>query len=199
MAEMQPYDARKRVKAKDSSGSPWLGIGFGAAIALPFVFMGLWYIGVAVAAITGLLVARGAWANKTWGEVGVTLPGSAVMMGETFVAEMRTVGGESPDGYAVDATLVCREAATYRSGTDKTTAHSKVHLATCTVADRSHDGGVAADLEVSIPRSGPPSMKLGSNNKIEWYIEVQLRAPGVPDISRRFDVRVRPIVFGASQ
>lgn len=173
---------------------PWFELALVAGFVVLFVAIGAWYIGLAIVVIGALMAGYGHWGKKTWGDVTLVCARSEFMMGERVFAELRTVGGQTPDDYTISAFLIGRELARYGSGTERVSSDRRVHEAACTVTDRTSGTGVVADLEAIIPPSGPPTMKLGDNNTVEWFIQVKLGAPGVPDTLAGLHLQVRPLV-----
>jgi len=128
-----------------------------------------------------------------------------VLVGNTYVEvdrELVEPGGllrvalVQPGGFAISSasmTLMCEEVARYRQGTDTVTVKHVAH-STEIVAGQ----GLTADRHmpilrgsVQIPADAMHSF-VASNNEVRWFIRVQLRIPGRPDVDDSYGLRVRP-------
>lgn len=98
--------------------------------------------------------------------------------------------GAVPAVNAIEATIVVREVAQYRQGTDTHTVTEEV--ASYPVESRllSTPDAVVAQLEVVVPTNAPPSFE-ADNNRIEWWLEI---APVV--VGEKFDASSFKIAVG---
>ena len=90
--------------------------------------------------------------------------------------------------------VVCEERATYRKGTDTHTDVRRVFEQRISAMGQGTVRGFEARAAIRVPvHSGGPTLCL-PNNEINWYLDVVLDGPGLPDDEQRFPFVVAPIL-----
>ncbi len=80
--------------------------------------------------------------------------------------------GAVPTLERIDAEVVVREVASYRQGTDTHTVEEDVARYPIEAQIMTMPGALVAELHVEIPANAPPSFH-ASNNRIEWWVEIE--------------------------
>lgn len=181
------------------------GIGVSALVLVPFallaalIFLG-WKVAVFVLilAIPVLLVFffDDIKAALSWRQPTLDLPAATLELGSTNLVRYRRTSKRARDvgRCIVDCTVLCRETVRYRRGTDTETEHKTVFSRVFTAQVHGTAEGLEADVTVEIPtRLGAPSFHL-PNNRVAWFIETELRGPGLPKDDQRFEIQVVPVL-----
>lgn len=89
----------------------------------------------------------------------------------------------------IEARLELAEVVRYTVGTDTETDKEVVMTTPLDVTGGAFGGRIDATIEVEIPADGPPSLDL-NNNRIEWWVIVELDLSDAIDDDSRFKVHV---------
>lgn len=170
------------------------GIGFGADDPST-----VWMVILAVAAVVAIGAAWWkvrVWAG--WSNPQLFLPSSdPLQLGDHVIIRFRRTarGRSDATGLVVTAQVRVEERATYRQGTDTTTATETVYTQDVDVVlNDLVNRTVEVDLGIDVPLfEAPPTMDLG-NNEVRWELVVDMAAPNAPDDESTFPLEVAPVV-----
>ena len=96
--------------------------------------------------------------------------------------------------FAVECEIVCQEAATYTNGSDTTTDTRDVYRQRCDGRGEGTATGLVAEAEVPISAYlGGPTMHL-PDNRIRWFVEIQVRGQRLPKDTHTFEIQVAPVL-----
>ena len=163
----------------------FIGLGVGEPVMAAF---GGLFVLVGLAVAVGLV--RSIRVGKAWEAAIAVLDRWPVRMGEAARGWFhQTATADRSMADRVTATLVLRESATYRVGTDTRTATEDVARVPLVLEPEERDGRVGFGFTIAIPGEGPPTIDL-PRNLVEWLIEFDVSETGSPDTSALFPVRV---------
>lgn len=181
------------------------GLGVAALILVPGVLVAalifLGWTGVVLVLVLGVPVALFFFiddikAAVSWRRPTLELPAPTFELGSTTTAHYRRTSKRARDveRCIVDCTVSCRETVRYRRGTDTETERKTVYSRVFTASGYGTAQGLEAEVIIEIPtRLGAPSFQL-PNNEVEWFIETQIRGPGLPKDDHRFEIEVVPVL-----
>ena len=96
--------------------------------------------------------------------------------------------------FAVECEVICQEAATYTNGSDTTTDTRDVYRQQCNGHGEGTATGLLAEVEVPISAYlGAPTMNL-PDNRIRWFVEIQVRGQRLPKDTHKFEIHVVPVL-----
>jgi hypothetical protein len=117
--------------------------------------------------------------------------------GEEFSFSYRQKVRRPVDVQRATYSLVLRESATYRQGTDTTTVtHEELAFQWDGLA-RSYEAGeeIGTDQKLRIPESAMHTFE-AARNKLQWFVKVDLDSVGWADVKEAYEVRVLPERLG---
>ena len=113
----------------------------------------------------------------------ITVSVQPLHLGEEFTGQFSQAAKSQATINNVSTKLICRESATYRSGTDTTTVTHDVHSEEFTLADiQNADAltGLKGNFQFRIPEDAMHTFT-GNKNTIQWMLETHTDVAGWPD------------------
>jgi hypothetical protein len=123
----------------------------------------------------------------------VRLNPPSVRVNESFDFQYRVPLRRDVTVEAAAFQFLLRESATYRQGTDTTTVTHDRWTLSWQVAPGRYSAGQALDgsRRLTVPREAMHTF-VGKNNRLQWFVKVELRLAGWPPITEFYEVPVRP-------
>jgi hypothetical protein len=153
-------------------------------VGLPLGLVGLLMVGGAVRT----MLAR---ARMTPPELAMST--STPRVGEIFTVDYQQTFRAATNMQLLRLSLILRESATYRRGTDTVTVTHDHYVQTYDLPPRQFSGGetLRERRQFQIP---PQSMHSfgASRNKLNWFLKVLVQVPGWPDFDDEFSLTVPP-------
>lgn len=185
---------------------PWVGVGIGVPVAIGTLVLGAWPVAIAagaVAGLSGLLGRKTIGATLGWKPPELVLASDRLPMERPIELHYRRTSRKVGDVSAaqLQATLVCEEYVEWDEeslGVDgetdvETKSRTKVvYREVFLGAVSGTPDGLESRPTIVVPATaGAPTFK-ANNNRIQWWIDVELDGESVPDDRHRFDVTVVP-------
>jgi hypothetical protein len=151
---------------------------------LPFLFIGGWIL----FRVVNPMVAKARVERPE-----VIISKGAVRVGESFRVTYRQPFKYAADVEKILIQFVLRETAIYRRGSSTYTAvHNHMHFEQ-TYPGRSYQSGQLFEdsLELQIPADGMHTFQ-AANNKLQWFVHVEIDFAKWPDYKDDFEVQVLP-------
>jgi len=143
-------------------------------------------IGIAFFAVSTLL------AQTRLGPPQLTISAQPLRLGEPFTGLFSQKVKSGANVNKVKVTLICRESATYRHGTNRSTAtHDVLTVETILLEDVSIGAGeeLTGEFAFTIPEDGMHTFD-GGDNEISWLLETHTDVAGWPDYSAVYSLIV---------
>ena len=155
-------------------------------VGLPLGLVGLFMVGAAVRT----MLARARMTPPV-----VAMSSSTPRVGEIFTVDYQQTFRASTKVQLLRLSLILRESATYRRGTDTVTVTHDHYVQTYDLPSRQFSGGETMQerRQFQIP---PQSMHsfAASRNKLNWCLKVLVQVPGWPDFDDEFSLTVQPAI-----
>jgi hypothetical protein len=174
-------------------GHALAGSGFMGRIGVIFVFIGV--------AVAGLFVLRWLMVRRLFGAEQLTIEPARVRLGDTLTVRCSLPVKRSVRIERFALELVCREWVQYQHGTkvyrDRQEVFCQSHVAL-------QDGDVAGGRMLTgeaLLAVRPTAMHSfhARNNRIEWFVRMEVRIPKCPNVRKKWPVIVLPLLAPQAQ